>query len=51
LNNQLPSENKFTPSVKVLHMGGIFFVLNMMEQNGGVLLFDWEMGGNCTFGL
>jgi hypothetical protein len=47
----ITSENKFTSSVKMSFAHGDFCPWNMMEQNGGILLFDWELGGNYPLGF
>lgn len=44
------SENKITSSLKLAFAHGDFCPWNMMEQNGRILLFDWEMGGNYPLG-
>jgi len=44
------SENKPTPFVKTVFAHGDFCPWNIMEQNGEILLFDWEMGGNYPLG-
>lgn len=44
------SENKFTSSVKMAFSHGDFCPWNMMELNGRILLFDWEMGGDYPLG-
>lgn len=46
----ITSENKFTSSVKMTFAHGDFCPWNMMEQNGRILLFDWEMGGGYPLG-
>jgi hypothetical protein len=44
------SENKPTSLVKTVFAHGDFCPWNMMEQNGRILLFDWEMGENYPLG-
>ena len=44
------SKNKPTPLVKTVFAHGDFCPWNIMEQNGEILLFDWEMGGNYPLG-
>ena len=46
----ITSKNNYTTSVKTIFAHGDFCPWNMMEQNGKVLLFDWEMGGNYPIG-
>ena len=46
----ITSENKITSSLKLAFAHGDFCPWNMMEQNGHILLFDWEMGGNYPLG-
>ena len=43
-------ENKTSSSLIVAFAHGDFCPWNMMEQNGQILLFDWEMGGNYPLG-
>ena len=46
----ISSENKTTSSLELAFAHGDFCPWNMIEQNGYILLFDWEMGGNYPLG-
>lgn len=46
----ITSKNKTTSSLELAFAHGDFCPWNMMEQNGQILLFDWEMGGNYPLG-
>ena len=46
----ITSGNKFISSAKTAFAHGDFCPWNMMEQNGQILLFDWEMGGDYPLG-
>ncbi len=43
-------ENKTESLLTLAFAHGDFCPWNMMEQNGRILLFDWEMGGNYPLG-
>jgi len=43
-------DNKVASSLKLVFAHGDFCPWNMMEQNGQILLFDWEMGKNYPLG-
>lgn len=42
--------NRYTSSTKTIFSHGDFCPWNMMEQDGQILLFDWEMGGEYPLG-
>jgi len=46
----IASDNKYAPSVKTVFSHGDFCPWNMMEQDGRILLFDWETGGEYPLG-
>ncbi len=46
----ITSDNRYTSSIKTIFSHGDFCPWNMMEQNGRILLFDWEMGGEYPLG-
>lgn len=46
----ITSENKYASSVQTVFSHGDFCPWNMMEQDGRILIFDWEMGGEFPLG-
>ncbi len=46
----ITSENKFKTSLKTAFAHGDFCPWNLMEQNGRISLFDWEMAGDYPLG-
>jgi len=44
------SANEYMPSVNTVFSHGDFCPWNMMEHDGQILLFDWEMGGEYPLG-